>query len=299
MDRTLTYKITKQDAGYCIEQYLRYRGYSYRNLEKLKMMNESVMLNGVWHHLDKELCEGDILEIRIQERESSEHIPPTEIPLNIVYEDEDILVVNKPAGMPIHPSKRNYYYSLGNALAWYYEQQGKPFIFRCTNRLDTDTSGLTIVAKHLVSGTLLNDMVRNHTVSREYRAIVRGKVNPPAGTIDAPIGRKQGPIIERVIDFEEGEQAVTHYQVLEEKKGHSLVALHLETGRTHQIRIHMKHLGFPIIGDYLYNPDMEFMTRQALHSYQMKFTHPITGEKMEFIAPLPEDMKIFDFDRNF
>ena len=236
------------------------------------------------------------LTIRIQENECSEKIPPTELPLNIIYEDEDILVINKPAGMPIHPSQNNYYNSLANALAWYYEQQGKPFIFRCTNRLDRDTSGLTIIAKHMVSSSILSQMVREHTISREYRAIVRGSVTPPCGTIDAPLSRKPGSIIERTVDFEHGERAVTHYQVLEEKNGHSLVSLHLETGRTHQIRIHMKYLGFPLIGDYLYNPDMEFMSRQALHSYRMQFTHPITGEHMDFIASLPEDMQVLGFD---
>ena len=292
MNRTITYHISKSDSGLRIEQFLRRQGYSRQNLTELKKMHESILVNGVWLHLNEHLHTDDTLTIRIQENECSEKIPPTELPLNIIYEDEDILVINKPAGMPIHPSQNNYYNSLANALAWYYEQQGKPFIFRCTNRLDRDTSGLTIIAKHMVSSSILSQMVREHTISREYRAIVRGSVTPPCGTIDAPLSRKPGSIIERTVDFEHGERAVTHYQVLEEKNGHSLVSLHLETGRTHQIRIHMKYLGFPLIGDYLYNPDMEFMSRQALHSYRMQFTHPITGEHMDFIAPLPEDMQV-------
>jgi len=192
--------------------------------------------------------------------------------------------------MPIHPSMNNYYNSLANALAWYYQKQDKPFIFRCCNRLDRDTSGLTVVSKHLVSGSILSTMTKNREVHREYLAVVKGRVTPSSGTICAPLARKEGTIIERMVDFEHGEEAITHYKLIREANGHSLVSLKLETGRTHQIRIHMKYLGFPLIGDYLYNPDMEHMTRQALHSHHMEFAHPITGEWMSFTAPLPADM---------
>ena len=291
MDRILTYKIIESEQGLRVEQYLRRLGYSHQNLTELKKMPESILVNGTWYYMHQKLSAGDTLTVHIQETESSEKIPPVEHPLDIIYEDEDILVVNKPAGMPIHPSMNNYYHSLANALVWYYQQQNKPFIFRCTNRLDRDTSGLTVIAKHMVSSNILSAMGYRHEIDREYLAIVRGSVTPLSGTIDAPLSRKPGSVIERTIDFEHGERAVTHYQVIEEKNEHSLVSLHLETGRTHQIRIHMKYLGFPLIGDYLYNPDMEFITRQALHSHRLRFTHPITGESMDFAAPLPEDMK--------
>ena len=254
-------------------------------------MPQSIMVNGVHYYMRQTLEEGDQLLVNISETECSEKIPPVEAPLDIIYEDEDIMVINKPADMPIHPSMNNYYNSLANALAYYFEQQGKPFIFRCSNRLDRDTSGLTIVSKHLVSASILADMVSKREVDREYLAISRGSVTPSQGTIDAPLGRKDGSIIERTIDWEKGERAVTHYHVVEESNGHSLISLKLETGRTHQIRIHMKHIGFPLVGDYLYNPDMEFIGRQALHSHKMRFRHPITGEQMEFIAPLPKDME--------
>ena len=171
------------------------------------------------------------------------------------------------------------------------EQQKKPFIFRCVNRLDRDTSGLTIIAKHVVSAAILSSMNARREIHREYRAIVRGHLTPESGVITAPLGRKDSSIIERTVDFDHGEKAVTYYQFLEEKNGHSLVSLRLGTGRTHQIRIHMKYIGFPLIGDYLYNPDMEHITRQALHSYRLTFLHPITGQKMDFTAPLPDDMK--------
>lgn len=291
MNRTLTYHITEDNAGLRIEQYLRRRGYSRQNLTDLKKMRESVLLNGVWSYLTQTISSGDSLIIRIQETKVSAKVPPSPFPLDILYEDEDILVVNKPAGMPIHPSMNNYYNSLANACAYYYQQQNKPFIFRCTNRLDRDTSGVTVIAKHMVSSNILSSYAYKHLIDREYLAIVRGNVIPSSGTIDAPLSRKSGSVIERIVDFEHGERAVTHYQVVEEKNGHSLVSLHLETGRTHQIRIHMKYLGFPLIGDYLYNPDMESIHRQALHSHTLRFAHPITEEQMEFTAPLPEDMK--------
>lgn len=290
MERILNYHITEDADSLRVEQYLRRRGFSYQNLTQLKKMPESILINGVWSYMRTPLHSGDILTVHIRETESSPNIPPVELPLDIVYEDEDIIVVNKPAGMPVHPSLNNYRNSLANALMYYYQQQGKPFIFRCTNRLDRDTSGLTVIAKHMVSSSILSSMTARHEIEREYLAVVRGSVIPSSGTIDAPIGRTGSSLIERKIDFEHGERAVTHYHVVKEENGHSLVSLILETGRTHQIRVHMKYIGFPLVGDYLYNPDMEYIQRQALHSCRLSFRHPITGKHMEFTADLPEDM---------
>ena len=290
MNRNIDYIIDEDSAGLRVEQFLRQKRYSGQNLSEIKRMPKSILVNGVHYYMRQELSKGDHLQVRICETQNSEKIPPTKLALDIIYEDEDLLVLNKPAGMPIHPSLNNYTNSMANALAYYFQSQGKPFIFRCCNRLDRDTSGLTIVSKHLVSGSILSDMTKYREVHREYLAIARGSVTPSEGTIQAPLGRKEGTIIERTVDWEHGEDAVTHYKVVKEANGHSLVSLRLETGRTHQIRIHMKYLGYPLIGDYLYNPDMEYMTRQALHSHHMEFTHPITGEHMSFTAPLPEDM---------
>ena len=290
MNRNIDYIIDEDSAGLRVEQFLRRKRYSGQNLSEIKRMPKSILVNGVHYYMRQELSKGDHLQVRICETKNSEKIPPTNLPLDIIYEDEDLLVLNKPAGMPIHPSLNNYTNSMANALAYYFQSQRKPFIFRCCNRLDRDTSGLTIVSKHLVSGSILSDMTKYREVHREYLAIARGSVTPSEGTIQAPLGRKGGTIIERTVDWEHGEDAVTHYKVVKEANGHSLVSLRLETGRTHQIRIHMKYLGYPLIGDYLYNPDMEYMTRQALHSHHMEFTHPITGEHMSFTAPLPEDM---------
>ena len=291
MNRTISYDIDSHSEGLRIEQFLRRKGYSAQNLSTIKRMPESILVNGVHYYMKQTLKAGDRLLVRIQETESSRNIPPVCAPLSIVYEDEDLIVVNKPAGMPIHPSLNNYTNSLANALAWYYQQQEKPFIFRCCNRLDRDTSGLTVVAKHLVSGNILSTMTKKKEVRREYLAVVRGHIVPESGSISAPLARKGGTIIERIVDFDRGEPAVTHYRLVREANGHSLVSLQLDTGRTHQIRIHLKHLGFPLVGDYLYNPDMEYISRQALHSFRLSFPHPITGEVMNFTAPLPEDMR--------
>lgn len=290
MNRRLTYKITTADNDIRIEQFLRRKGYSRQNLVELKKMPQSILVNGVWLHLNEKLHTDDTLTIHIQETESSKLIPPVYMPLDIVYEDEDLIVVNKPAGMPIHPSMDNYTNSLANALAYYYREQNLPFIFRCTNRLDRDTSGLTVIAKHMLSSNILSGMTKRHEIQREYFAIVRGKLTPDSGIIHAPLSRKPGSIIERCVDFENGETAITHYQSEGYSNGHTLVRLQLETGRTHQIRIHLKYIGFPLVGDYLYNPDMEFINRQALHSCHLSFDHPITGIPMDFTAPLPDDM---------
>lgn len=288
MNRTIHYEIT--ESGYTIRQFLRWKGYSARNLSRLKQTEGSVLVNGEPRFFNQKLKAGERLTIRISETETSEKVLPVKLPLDILYEDEDLLVVNKAAGMPIHTSMDNYTNSLANALVWYFQEQGKPFVFRCCNRLDRDTSGLTIVAKHSVSSGILSEMGSRREIHREYLAIVKGHPSPESGTITAPLGRKPGSIIERTVDFERGESAITHYRVLEHAGEHSLVALKLETGRTHQIRIHMKYLGYPLIGDYLYNPDFSHIQRQALHSHQMSFCHPITGKVLSFSAPLPKDM---------
>ena len=193
--------------------------------------------------------------------------------------------------MPIHPSLNNYDNTLGNAAAYYFMQQGKNFIFRCINRLDRDTTGLTILAKHMVSCSMLQSDMVERRISREYLAIVEGVFESTEGMIDAPIGRKEGSTIERIIDYEKGERAVTHYKVLQQKEKVAMLALKLETGRTHQIRVHMTSIGHPLAGDFLYNPQNKDLSRQALHAWKLSFAHPITKEILNMEAPLPEDMK--------
>lgn len=311
MTREISYQISEKapQNPLTIKGFLRSKGYSVQNLKILKQTPDGILCDGKPAAVIARLTPGSVLTVRITESDSSEKIVPIKLPLNIVYEDEDLLVVNKPAGMPIHPSQNNYENTLANALAYYFQQRGEAFVFRCIGRLDRDTSGLTVIAKHFVSAGILGNLVANKAVqanqasvfadpwsrptwafTREYLAIARGPVTPAFGTIASPLGRKPGSVIERCVDHENGEAAVTHYKVLKEKNGYSLISLVLETGRTHQIRIHLKDLGHPLIGDYLYNPDYEVITRQALHSHRLTFPHPMTGEPMDFTAPLPPDM---------
>lgn len=286
MERSIVYAADQLLPGQKVRGFLKGKGYSTQSLKALKQDAEAIRVNGEPVFLNHVLQLGDQVSVRIRDMGNSDQILPVKLPVDIVYEDEDLLVVNKAAGMPIHPSFGNRDNTLGNALAWYFQEKGVPFVFRCMNRLDRDTSGLTVVAKHMVSAGMLQG-----SISREYLAIVKGEVTPEQGTIDAPIGRKESSCLERKIDFSHGERAVTHYRVLEKRSGHSLVLLRLETGRTHQIRVHMEYLGFPLIGDYLYHPDRTHIQRQALHAYRISFPQPMTGEKLVFTAPLPQDMR--------
>ena len=292
MDRSITYTIPQEADGFAVSRFLRSKGYSARNITELKHPEHRILLNGSPVYMTHPVHAADTLTVEIHERAVSSHIVPVNLPLDILYEDEDILVVSKPAGMPVHPSLNNYTNSLANGLAWYYAQQGKPFVFRCSNRLDRDTSGITVIAKHMVSAGILSEAIARHAIRREYLAICAGHVTPAEGRIDAPIGRKgNSSLIERQIDFEHGDYAATNYRVLEYLQDHTLVSLQLETGRTHQIRVHMQYLGYPLIGDYLYHPDMTHIGRQALHATRLSFTHPVSGEQMTFTAPLPADMQ--------
>ena len=288
MIRQFTYRIEPEYDSFTIREYLSLKGYPNAVFVQLKKTPESVLLNGVWAYMRTKLSAGDELFIRLEESTSSAHILPVSMPLSICYEDEDILAVNKPAQMPVHPSLNHYDHTLANAVCGYYNDQEIPYTFRCVNRLDRDTTGLTLIAKHMLSSAILSTAAARREISREYIAIASGKT-PESGTIDAPIGRVAGSTIERQIDFENGERAITHYS-LAYHDGLSLLSLHLETGRTHQIRVHLKSIGHPLIGDFLYNPTDTTIKRQALHSYRLTFSHPITGESFVLTAPLPDDM---------
>ncbi len=298
MKRVITYEINTEQENQTILQFLKKKLYTDKAIIALKKTPEGILKNGIWAYFNEKLSSGDILTINLIEETVSDNIVPEKLNIDIVYEDEDILVINKPYNMPIHPSQNHYTGSLANALAYYFMEQGKEFVFRCVNRLDKDTSGLTIICKNQLSGGILSDMVSRREIKRTYLAICDDDGTlPDEGTVDAPIARKEGSTIERVVDFNIGERAVTHYKVLERnlEKGVSLIRLQLETGRTHQIRVHMKHTGHPLVGDgiygYLNSSTNALMNRQALHSYSLEFIHPITLQKMIFDQELPSDMK--------
>ena len=292
MERKLEYIIPKEFHNKTIEQFLHAQDFPHQAIVQLKKTEEGILRNQVWAYVNERLSTGDCLSLYLVEPVETTTIQPIPMELPIVYEDEDLLILDKPANMPIHPSMNHHEGTLANGLLHYYQNQGQNFTFRCINRLDRDTSGLTIVAKHLLSGGILSRMVMQREISRTYRAIVQGKTFE-ADTIDAPIGRVNNSTIERGVDYVNGERAITHYKLLayDETKDLSLIELKLETGRTHQIRVHMKHIGHPIIGDFLYNPDYQYCNRQALHSASLEFLHPITKEKMHFASSLPEDLK--------
>lgn len=290
MKRIFNYTISTEYNTQTLLSFLKSKKYSSQIITHLKHTQNGILLDGEWGRVRDILRTGDILTIQLIENVSSENIVPTNLPLDIVYEDEDILVVNKAANTPIHPSQGNYDNTLANAVAYYYQQKGESFTYRCINRLDKDTTGLLIIAKHMYSASLLSEMVARREIHREYLAIATGEV-PEIGTIVAPIGRVDGSTIERHVDDEHGDYACTHYRRITYSNGYSLVSLKLETGRTHQIRVHMKHIGHPLPGDFLYNPDYSVIKRQALHSHKLSFKHPISGEMLEFVVDLPEDMK--------
>jgi len=292
MQRNFTYPITEEFHNCTISAFLKAMGYPHAVLVHLKKTPESILLNGRWEYVNTQMHTGDLLEIKLIEQESSEKIPPVYAPFSIVYEDEDILVIDKPANMPIHPSLNHYENTLANAVCYYFANQGIPYTFRCVNRLDKNTTGLTIVAKHMLSSAILSQDVAKKSIQREYLAIVAGETDD-FGTVDAPIGRKDASTIERQIDYENGERAVTHYRKIGTKNGYTLVSLILETGRTHQIRVHMSSIGHPLIGDFLYHPESAELPRQALHSHRLTFLHPITKAPMEFTVPMHSDMADF------
>lgn len=290
MNRQLTYMVLTENENMTILDFLKAKGISSHLITHLKKTANGITLNSKWAYVTERLRRNDLVCISIVEEEPSQNIVPVNIPVDIAYEDEDIIVVDKPSNMPIHPSVNNFDNTLANALAYYYKNVDSPFVFRCINRLDRDTTGLVLVAKNMLSSCILSNMVRNKDINREYMAIVQGDIDD-SGTIDAPIKRKENSVIERTVSFEDGVSAITHYKKILYKNGFSLVKIKLETGRTHQIRVHMKYINHPLPGDYLYNQDFKAIKRQALHSYSLSFNHPVTKEPLILCSDIPSDMK--------
>lgn len=289
MRRQFRYQISDSDSGLSIEQFLKQQGYSHPIIVALRKDPEGLLIQGKKVYTTHRLEKDEILHVCINETTSSKTIVPAPVPFSIIYEDEDILVINKPSNTPIHPSQGNYDNTLANGLAYYFAQKNCAFIYRAINRLDRDTTGLLIIAKHGLSAAILSRMVTEHKISRHYLAIVDG-IPPEHGIIEAPIARVDGSTIERCVDFSNGEYAKTEFWCVKTFSDRSLIQLKLSTGRTHQIRVHMKHIHHPLLGDFIYNPDYRYIKRQALHSYSLDFKHPITGKLLHFTAPLPDDM---------
>lgn len=252
--------------------------------------NNNIFLNGNICDTRNTAQNGDLITINFDYSEDNSNIVPNKMQLDIIYEDEWFLIVNKPAGVAIHPSILHYTDSLCNGIRSYFDSIGLKKKIRPVNRLDLNTSGLVIFAKcEYIQECLIKQMSQN-VFKKEYLAICEGIFEQKNGTIDLPIARKDNSIIERCIS-KNGQPSITHYEVLKEFNNYSLVKCILETGRTHQIRVHMSAISHPLLGDTLYGSTSDLIDRQALHCYKLQFIHPITNEFMSFTSEIPSDFK--------
>ncbi len=297
MERIVTYNWESTQSGTTVERFLRRKGVSHRVLVELKNTINGICIDGVPVRTIDRLPESGTLRICLLETDRSDTIPQADIPLQIEYEDEDFFVLHKPAGIAVHPSPQNRKNTIANGLAARYAKCGQPFVFRPIGRLDKNTSGLIVLAKNALSAGLLTTQAAQKIMRHTYLAVCTGQL-PESGTIDAPIARAKDSAIRRVVRAD-GDQAVTHYERLCTAQGYSLARVWLETGRTHQIRVHFAHIGHPLPGDFLYCPDFSHIDRHALHAHTLTLQQPITGQSLSFTAPLPPDMQAFFPDYPF
>ena len=281
--RTYEYVITPEHQGQMIKGFLRQQGYSTRIMTRLKTDPQGILLNGAHARTVDLLQPGDRLTITFQE-ETPAVLALWEEEVPILYEDRDLLVFDKPSGMPVHPCRAWQNGTLANVFAAHLAQQGEEGTFRALNRLDRDTTGTVLVAKNPFAANRLSG-----TFEKEYVGVVQGRLDPPRGTVDAPIARENPQGLKRCVS-PHGQRAVTHYQVVAVGEDCSLVAFRLETGRTHQIRVHMSYLGHPLAGDPLYGGSCGLLERQGLHCRWVRFVHPLTGQEQQVVAPLPPDL---------
>lgn len=299
--RRITYVIPEIFAGKYLKDFLYFKGYS---TELIKHLKQTVNLDAF--HI---LKYGEHVTIDIVENEVSNIIPNPDLPLNIMYEDEDILIINKPNDMPIHPSKGNLNNTLGNAVMAHFQNQN--FVYRPITRLDRDTTGVCLIAKNKLAASNIAFQINANQISRSYIGVVKGNIYKLLTIdekfkkipnyenlihldflIDVPIKREEESELKRIV-AKDGEQAITKVIALryDSEKDYSICKFKLFTGRTHQIRVHMLHIGYPIIGDFLYNPDYTYIDRQALHSNELIFKHPITNEVIRFVAKIPKALQ--------
>ncbi len=295
--RKLEYKIEQEWAGRTVKEFLQHIGCSSAVITGLKNNPKGILVGTKRVTVRKQLKAGEVLSLRIRNRpedEAGDRIVPMDLPFGILYEDEDILVVDKPAGMPTHPVMNHHNDTLANAVVYHWQQIKRPQLYRPISRLDKDTTGALVIAKHALAAARLSEDLKKRTLKREYLALCVGKLQGE-GTVDMPIDRVPDSVIKRRIISKAEEtdktRAVTHYNVVCSGETVSLVRLSLETGKTHQIRVHMAHLGHPLLGDWLYGKECEEIARPALHSLSLSLTHPVTEQPMQFSAPIPEDMR--------
>ena len=287
----LTYTVPPEEDGVCVRHILKAKlHFSTHAVARLTRAENGITVNGAHARTVDPVHTGDVVAVRSDDLRPPKVLPtPGDWPLPIVYEDAHLLILNKPAGMTAHAS--NFLPdtpTVAGALAY---QRGTAFIFHVVNRLDKGTTGLMAVAKSGYIHDRLRRMLHSEGFRREYRAVCAGCPEPPAGIIDAPIGRDETSTVRRTVR-PDGQYAVSRYEVLSTRNGLSLVKLLPETGRTHQLRVHMAYIGHPLAGDWLYGTEAPaLIPRPALHACALTLTHPVTGEVLHFTAPIPEDMQ--------
>lgn len=285
------HKVTTEDQGLEVKDIMRnHFDFSARLRNKIKR-EKLVLLNDQQTQGWIVPKEGDVIKIVLPDEKSN--FEPQDIPVYPVFEDDDILIINKQPGLIVHPTKGHPSGTVANALMHYMEKTGQSFKIRFVNRLDMDTSGLLVIAKNAYCQNDYTHQMKENLVEKRYISIVKGIIESDSGVIELPIGRPDPENVRRGV-MKNGAPSVTHYKVLERfpKRGYTLVELLLETGRTHQIRVHMSHIGHPVLGDWLYGGDnILLIERQALHAARLTFTHPITKKELQLEAPLPDDMK--------
>lgn len=286
----LEYKIKENNQYYNIKEVLKKEFHiSDRLVSKLKHAKQ-IYLNNKPAYVSEKLEVGNSIVVDLDFNEISDNIIPTKVNLDILYEDDALLIVNKPCNIPVHPSVDHYTDSLSNGIRYYFDSIHLNRKIRPVNRLDKNTTGIVIFAKNEYIQECLIKQMKNNIFKKEYLALVEGILENVSGIINAPIARKENSIIEREIS-DNGSTSITHYKVIKEFSSYSLVQFLLETGRTHQIRVHCKYVGHPLLGDTLYGNSSELINRQALHAYKMNFIHPITNQNIEIVVDLPDDIK--------
>lgn len=289
LDLRMEYRCTAADEGEEVLTLLRREmGVSTSLLRRLKVTEDGILLDGERVTVRRRVAPGQLLSIRREPDSGREkRVPAQAGPLDIVYEDEDLLLINKPAGLPVHPSPGHFDGdTVGNRVVFYLAQSQREPTFRAINRLDRGTSGLMTAAKNQLAAQRLEAALSRGELSRRYHAVVEGTGLPDSGTIDLPIGRREGWGIARCVR-EDGQRAVTHFRLLAENNGRSLLELALDTGRTHQIRVHLSHLGHPVCGDFMYGTEIPGMEGFALCSVRAEVPQPTTGERLCFSIPDP------------
>ena len=290
-ERRLELIIGPETAGIKVDTLLKRRlGLSGTVVRRIKWLPDGILVDGQRVNTRFVPGEGQVLSVRLSDPERRSGIVPAPGPLDIVYEDGDILVLNKAPGVPVHPGPGHFSDTIGNFLLDYYDKTGVEADFHPVHRLDRGTSGLLAVAKHPHAQEVMKRQLHTEDFRRVYLAVCQGSPDPAAGVVDAPLGPRPGSLVEQMVRSD-GKEARTRYETLEVWGERTLLRLELDTGRTHQIRVHLAHLGHPLVGDFLYGrEEPELIARPALHSAELTLRHPVTGAVLTFRAPMPEDM---------